>query len=86
LHIAVSFSKNHPIPIGLHLSQNFFVATKKPIRIDQWFSTWAKSIPRGRFYAFWRRFCDLPDLGEFQFPGGRFCRSKFTKILNWFQK
>jgi len=26
--------------------------------------------PRGRFYALWRRFCDLPDLGDdFSFQG-----------------
>jgi len=55
--------------------------------VDQWYSTWAKSSPRGRFHALRGRFCDLSDLrGDFSFQGGDFCRLKQTKILNWFQK
>jgi len=45
--------------------------------VDQRSSTWAKSPPRGRFYASWGRFCDLRDLGgDFSFQGGDFCRLK----------
>jgi len=46
-------------------------------RLHQWCSTWAKSPPRERFYAFW---------GDFSFQGGNFCRLKHTQMLHWFQK
>ena len=32
-----------------------------------------RSPSKRRFYASWGRFCDLPDLGAIQFPGGGGC-------------
>ena len=53
----------------------------------KWSSTWVKSPPGVRFYAFRERLCDLLNLGgDFTFKGGDFCRLKHTRILNWFQR
>jgi len=43
--------------------------------VDQWSPTWAKSLPRGGFWALLGWLCDFRDLGgDFGFQGGGFCR------------
>jgi len=55
----------------------------KRVHLEQWSSTWAKSPPRGKFYALWGRFCDIRVLGgDFSLHEVDFCMMKHTKVLN----
>jgi len=42
------------------------------LHLNQWYSAWAKSPPRGDFMRYEGDFVIYQIWGRFQFPGGRF--------------